>query len=314
MKRFAAVYAALLALFAVSCSSSAPPQAGPGAPSPEPSATRQKIRVDGVELGYVAQGTGPPVVFVHGALSDDRYWEPQREAVAEEHRFIAVTNRYHGTGAWPDDGQQYGPATHAADLAAFVRGLNAGPVHLLGFSAGGIVAILVASEHPDLVRSLTLVEPAIAGLLTSDVPEAGPLLDDRVALVTAVGAAANAGETAQAAGLFFDWVNNRGPRTLDGQPEALRRMWLDNARTVPLVLAAPPPPAISCATLGELKVPTLVIGGAQTRRYFSLIDEIVVRCVPGSRSVVIPDATHFSSYTNPSAFNASLLEFVEGLG
>ncbi|MGH2721176.1 MAG: alpha/beta fold hydrolase [Actinomycetota bacterium] len=314
MKRFAAVHATLLALFSVSCSASGPSQAGPGAPPSESQPTRQQMRVNDVRLSYVAQGTGPPVVFVHGAFSDERYWEPQREAVAEEYRFIAVTNRYHGTGAWPDDGQQYGAATHAADLAAFVRGLNAGPVHLLGFSAGGVLATLLASEHPDLVRSLILVEPAIGGLLTADVSEAKPVLDDRVATLTAVGTAADAGNMAQAAGLFFDWVNNRGPDALDVQPEPVRRMWLDNARTVPLVLAAPPPSPISCAGLAELRVPTLVVGGAQTRRYFSLIEEIVVRCVPGSRSVVIPDATHFSSYTNPSAFNASVLEFVDGLG
>jgi pimeloyl-ACP methyl ester carboxylesterase len=75
-------------------------------------------------------------------------------------------------------------------------------------------------------------------------------------------------------------------------------------------LAAPPPPAISCATLGGVKAPTLVIGGEQTSRYFSLINEVVVRCVPGSRLAIIPKATHPMSYQNPAAFNEALLQFL----
>jgi pimeloyl-ACP methyl ester carboxylesterase len=267
------------------------------------------LPVNGVDLSYIEQGTGAPVVFVHGAFSDYRYWEPQRQAVARQHRFIAYTYRYHGTASWPDEGQQYAAATHAADLAAFIRGLNAGPVHLVGISVGGLLATLVASEHPDLVRSLTLMDPSLAALL-GDIPEAKPLLEDRATAVALVGATAKAGDAVQAAKLFFDWVNNQGAGALDKQPEALRQMVLDNARTVPVFLSAAPPPAVSCATLGGVRIPTIVVGGEQTRRYFSLINEVVVRCIPGSRPVLIPKATHFGSYQNPSAFNEALLQFL----
>jgi pimeloyl-ACP methyl ester carboxylesterase len=272
-------------------------------------ATSRQLPVNGVDLSYIEQGTGAPVVFVHGAFSDYRYWEPQRQAVAKQHRFIAYTYRYHGTTPWPDEGQQYAAATHAADLAAFIRGLNAEPVHLVGFSFGGLLATLVASEHPDLVRSLTLMDPGIGALL-GDIPEAKPLLEDRGTAFAPAGAAAKAGDAAQATKLLYDWVNNQGAGALDKQPEALRQMVLDNARTVPVFLSATPPPAVSCATLGGVKVPTIVVGGEQTRRYYSLINEVVVRCIPGSRSVLIPRATHFSSYQNPSAFNEALLQFL----
>ena len=269
----------------------------------------RRLPVNGVDLSYIDQGTGVPVVFVHGAFSDYRYWEPQRQAVAKQHRFIAYTYRYHGTTPWPDEGQQYAAATHAADLAAFIRGLNAEPVHLVGISVGGLLATLVASDHPDLVRSLTLLEPAIRTLL-GDIPEGKSLLEDRGTALALVGAAAKAGDVAQAAKVFFEWVNNQGAGALDNQPEALRQMVLDNARTVPVHLSAPPPPAVSCATLGGVRVPTIVVGGEQTRRYFSVINEVVVRCIPGSRPVLIPKATHFGSYQNPSAFNEALLQFL----
>ena len=308
MRRCVACSLALFALLAASCTP-ATRQAGPDTPPTEPSATSRQLPVNGVDLSYIEQGTGAPVVFAHGAFSDYRYWEPQRQAVAKQHRFIAYTYRYHGTTPWPDEGQQYAAATHAADLAAFIRGLNAEPVHLVGFSFGGLLATLVASEHPELVHSLTLVDPGIAALL-GDIPEAKPLLEDRGTALAPVGAAAKAGDATQATKLLFDWVNNQGAGALDKQPEPLRQMVLDNARTVPVFLSAAPPPAVSCATLGAVKVPTIVVGGEQTRRYYSLINEVVVRCIPGSRPVLIPKATHFSSYQNPSAFNDALLQFL----
>jgi pimeloyl-ACP methyl ester carboxylesterase len=265
--------------------------------------------VNGVDLSYLDEGTGPPVVFVHGAFSDLRFWEPQRQAIAQQYRFIAYTYRYHGTAPWPDAGQAYAAATHAADLAAFIRELNAGPVHLVALSYGGLLATLVASEHPELLRSLTLAEPGIGALL-ADIPEAKAALDDRGKAMAAVGGAVKAGDAVQATKLFFDWVNNQGAGAFDKQPEAIRQMLLDNARTVPLLLAAPAPPAVSCATLGSVKVPTLIVGGAQTSRYFALIEEVVVRCLPGSHLVTIPNATHPLSFQNPGAFNEARLQFL----
>ena len=87
-------------------------------------------------------------------------------------------------------------------------------------------------------------------------------------------------------------------------------MILDNARTVPLQLAAPRPPALSCATLGGVKAPTLVVRGAQTPHYMALISEVIVRCIPGSRLVVIPQATHLMTHQYPAAFNEVLLHFL----
>ena len=53
--------------------------------------------------------------------------------------------------------------------------------------------------------------------------------------------------------------------------------------------------------------PALVVGGAQTPGYFALIHEVVVRCLPGSRLVSIPNATHPMSFQNLAALNKALL-------
>jgi pimeloyl-ACP methyl ester carboxylesterase len=269
----------------------------------------RQLRVNGVDLSYIEQGTGTPVVFVHGAWMDLRYWEPQRQAIATQYRFLAYSLRYHGTAPWPDAEQYYSVATHAADLVSFIRQLHAGPVHLVGLSSGGRLVTMVALAHPDLVRSLTLAEPALAELL-EDLPEAKAVREELRQALELIRTTANAGEAVQAATLFFEWGNNQGAGAFDRQPEAFRQMILDNARTVRRQLSAPRPPAISCATLRGVKSPTLVVGGEHSRRHAVLGNEVVVQCIPGSRLVVIPQATHLMSHQNPTAFNEALLHFL----
>jgi pimeloyl-ACP methyl ester carboxylesterase len=268
-----------------------------------------QLRVNGVDLAYIDQGTGAPVVFVHGAWMDLRYWEPQRQVVATQYRFIAYSLRYHRTAPWPDAGEHYSYATHAADLAAFIRQLDTVPVHLVGLSSGGSLVTMVALEYPDLVRSLTVLEPPIDELL-ADLPAAQPVREELGKAFAPIRTAAQAGEAVQATKLFFELANYQGPGTFEMQPEAFRQMILDNARTVPLQLASPRPPTISCATLSGVKAPTLVVGGERSLRYHTLINEVIVQCIPGSRLVIVPQATHLMSHQNPTAFNEALLHFL----
>src|SRR3954452_19640300 len=162
----------------------------------------QQLKASDIGLLYTEQGSGVPVVFVHGAWMDLRYWEPQREAIAANYRFVAYNLRYHGSAKWPDAGEHFSIATHSADLLAFIRNLNAGPVHLVGLSAGGRLVTLVALGQPDLVSSLTLLEPPIDELL-ADMPAAQPVRDEWIKPFEPIRAAAFGGDTARAARLFF---------------------------------------------------------------------------------------------------------------
>jgi pimeloyl-ACP methyl ester carboxylesterase len=270
----------------------------------------QQLQANGIDLSYVEQGTGTPVVFVHGAWMDLRYWEPQRQPIAAQYRFVAFNLRYHGTAPWPDAGQHFSVATHSADLAAFIRGLNAGPVHLVGLSSGGRLVTLVALGEPDLVRSLTVLEPPIDEFL-ADLPEVQSVRDEWAKSFEPIRSAALSGDVARAAELFFDLANNQGPGAFDRQPKTFRQMVLDNARTIPLqLLALRDRPTISRIALSGLKVPTLVVGGEQSPQYCSLINEVVAQSVPSSRLVAIPGGAHLMSYQNPTAFNDAFLDFL----
>jgi pimeloyl-ACP methyl ester carboxylesterase len=270
----------------------------------------KEIAVNGVRLSYVDEGSGEPIVLVHGAFSDLRVWEPIREEVAKRYRFIAYTQRYFGTDPWPDDGKNFSIETHADDLAKFITSLNAGPVHLVTRSLGGGVAMTAALKNPALVRTLTLHEPALLSVLPADSAEGKAAREDRSKFISAAIAANRAGDPVRTTRLFFEGVYQLGPGGFDRLPEATRTMLLDNARTAPLLFGAPSPPPITCDALKTFTRPTLVTHGEKTHAYYKLINEGVSKCVPGVQQVVFPGLVHNAPTADPAAFTAALFEFM----
>src|SRR5690242_15007433 len=98
------------------------------------------LHVDGCGMAYVERGSGPPVLLVHGALCDLRFWAPQMGPFGRRHRTIAPSLRHFWPARWDGAGDDFTPERHAEDLAAFVAALGIGPVHLVGHSRGGYVA------------------------------------------------------------------------------------------------------------------------------------------------------------------------------
>ena len=273
----------------------------------QPPAPWRYATINGVRFPYADEGRGTPVVCVHGAFADHRNWEPQRAAIARSHRYVALSQRYFGPEPWPDEGERYSQETHIADLAAFIRALDAGPVYVVARSYGATVALFVALRHPELVRALLVQEPQIKSLVT-DALEQDTLRREALGLAE-VRAAAHAGDADLATRLFFDWVNGQ-PGGFDLIPEEARRFHLANGRTIALHFRALPGPRLTCAELGRLRVPLTVTRGALTRPYMRICAEAVHRCVRGSRMVVIPDARHAPSAQNPAAFNDAIASFL----
>src|SRR5262245_13151153 len=270
----------------------------------------KQVEVNGVRLSYVEQGAGEPIVFVHGAFSDLRVWEPIREEVAKRYRFIAYTQRYYGTDPGPDDGKNFNAATHVDDLAKFITSLNAGPVHLVGRSGGGALAMNVALKNPALVRTLTIHEPALMSVLPTDSEEGKAARENQAKTYAPALAANKAGDPVRTMQFFMEGVWQLEPGGFDRLPEATQRMLLDNARTAPLMLGGPPPPAITCDTLRTFTRPTLVTLGEKSHAYHKLISEGVSKCVPGAQQVSFPGLVHNAPSADPAAFSAALFEFL----
>ena len=274
------------------------------------SALAKELEVNGVKLSYVEQGSGEPVVLVHGAFSDLRIWEPLRHRFAERYRVISYTQRYFGTAAWPDDGRNFSASTHADDLAKLIRGLNLGPVHLVTRSYGGLVATKMALENQSLVRSLTLHEPALLSVLPAESEEGKAARIDRAKHATAAMAANKAGDAIKTVRLFFEGVYQLGPGGFDQLPQATQSMVLDNARTSPLLFGSLSQQPITCDALKTFNQPTLLTSGGRTHAYYRLIVEGVAKCVPGAKQIVFPNLVHDAPSRDPAAFTTAVFEFL----
>jgi pyruvate dehydrogenase E2 component (dihydrolipoamide acetyltransferase) len=109
----------------------------------------------------VGGGEGAPVVLVHGFGGDKANWLFNQEALAAGRPAYAFDLAGHGESGLP--AKDASPSAMAADLAGAVDALGLGPVHLVGHSLGGAVAIRLAQARPDLARSLALIAPAGLG-------------------------------------------------------------------------------------------------------------------------------------------------------
>ncbi|MGK9166851.1 alpha/beta hydrolase [Inquilinus limosus] len=268
----------------------------------------KEVEVNGVMMPFVDQGAGDPILLVHGAVSDLRAWEPTRGEIADEHRFIAITLRYFGTGDWPDGGGKFSVATHASDLAAFIKALDVGPVHLVGWSYGANVATAAALQNPELVQSLILFEPA----LTSLVKEGEPGDAAREALGKMFGpvtVAVQQGDLQKATRLLIEGVFQLPPGGFDNQPQDLRAMQLDNARTMGLLWSAAEF-RVTCDMLRSLDRPTLIIHGAESNAYWPHVAQAMDECLPQAEIGVQPNVNHDGPVRAPAGFAAIVEDFV----
>jgi pimeloyl-ACP methyl ester carboxylesterase len=138
------------------------------AAAPTPYWPGREVRVGEVPL-HVRETPGPAhetAVYVHGLGGSSNNWTELAGALSGRCRGLAVD--LPGFGRTPPPGSgDYRPAAHAAVVTAYLEDLQRaghGPVHLLGNSLGGAVSLLVAAARPDLVRTLTLVSPAMPDL------------------------------------------------------------------------------------------------------------------------------------------------------
>jgi pimeloyl-ACP methyl ester carboxylesterase len=267
----------------------------------------RKIRVNDVDLAYVENGRGETVIFVHGASGDWRTWDDLRPFIAEKYHYVALSRRYHFPNDWRGDGKDYSVLQNAEDVAAFIRALNVGKVHLVGGSYGGRVTGYVALKYPELLRSLVVSDPAIIAPVTA---EGKTALADFQKDVNRSAAAAKAGDVRQAAILLFDAVQD-DPAAFENAPPARQERWLANSRTLPLMFAGAAPPQVTCEELASLKVPVLVMRGQLTRANFALGDDMLLSCLPkGTELAVVQNGRHMWYSVTPRAGADSILAFI----
>jgi len=260
------------------------------------------VRTNGIDIFYEdSGGAGEPVVLIHGHSVDLRMWPAQWLALQEAgFRVIRYDVRGHGRSSAPDTGYTW--PVYAADLRALLEALGVASAHLVGFSMGGGIALQFALDHPERVRSLTLIDAAVPGFAYS-----ADFADTIEALVEAVRAEGwpAAAERLWLAHPLFDGLR-RHPATF----QVVREMVLAFPARDYLLDQPEPEGPEAVDRLAELRAPVLLLVGAEDLPDFRLAAELVAVNAPHARLVVVPGAGHMLPLERPDEVNRQLLAFL----
>jgi pimeloyl-ACP methyl ester carboxylesterase len=268
----------------------------------------QTLHVNGYDMAYIEVGQGPPLVCVHGSLCDFRIWSAVLGPLTQNHRVVAVSLRHFFPEHWDGVGDTYSIAQHVTDVIAFIEQLDTGPVDLMGHSRGGHVSFRVAQRRPDLLRRLILAEPG--GELNATLDPA--LKPGPSPLATTIAASAEkiaAGDIDGGLTLFIDALE--GPGGWARLPAASKQLLRDNATTL-IGQTRDKRPPFSKADAEAIKMPTLFIGGANTKGALPHVLHTLAAHVPNSKTVIIPGTTHPMFEQAPQKFCEIVLEFLAG--
>ena len=268
------------------------------------------VIVNGAALNYVEQGSGDPVIFVHGSQGDYRTWLPIMEVFASRYLAIAYSRRYHWPNEWTGNGTDYTPSRHADDLTAFIETLHLAPAYVVGNSFGAYTTLVAAIQRPDLLRKVVIGEPPMLTWL-KNIPGGQAYFDGFIqkAWVPAT-QAFQAGDLEQGVRLFVDGVSGK-PGTFDQIPEGPRRRLMDNAAELRAETMSPEYfTVVTPEQVKQIPVPMLLLKGEHSPKMFHLIVDELAGCAPQAKVVTIPNAAHAIYAGNPQGYTQTVLEFL----
>jgi len=252
-------------------------------------------------LAYDDYGPGPVVVLLHGFPLNRSMWAEQVSEIGSMYRVIAPDLRGHGETAAPEG--VYTIDDMADDVVELLDALQLWePIVLGGLSMGGYVALSLVTRFPERVRALMLLDTRA----TSDSPEAAANREQLARKTESTGS------TEPVIAAFLPKLLGEAKR--EGHPERVAAVREMMKRTPTRALAgalrgmAIRPDRSS--ELSQIKVPTLVLVGADDgitppEEMRSLADQL-----PRARFVIIPDAGHLAPMENADATNKEILAFL----
>jgi 2-succinyl-6-hydroxy-2,4-cyclohexadiene-1-carboxylate synthase len=248
-----------------------------------------------VGLHGEAQGENPRAIFLHGLGSDLASWDMVWDALPAD--FAAI--RYDLRGFGQSQARNDAPFAHADDLLAILNARGIAQADLIGVSMGGSVAIQFALDHPERVRRLALIGPALMGWDWSQ---------DWRALWRPITAAARAGDMTGAKQLWAAHPLFETTRASAAAPLLLASIarypggiWLaDNQRaTLPDVDRLP-----------MLAPPVLLMSGERDLPDFRLIADLIAGCVEDVRRIDFPGCGHLLNLEAPAQVATEIADFL----
>lgn len=270
------------------------------------------LNLNGYRLHYADWGGDPAratFLLLHGGAANVHWWDYVAPQLVGAGRVLALDFRGHGESQWAQP-SEYGPRGYVADTEAFIRSLDT-PVILVGHSMGGMVAVWVATRHPELLRMLVIVDspggpPSFLRRLQwqwrrrsrgGPRPEMASVQDviRRFHLVPGPTIIGREELTDLALKSSEQLPNGRWAFRFDPQTRAWRR----RGET-----------ALPYPKLRTIAAPTLIIRGGGSSILSPRAATRLSRRIRGSQLVEIPEAYHHVPLDSPDATAAAILDFV----
>jgi 3-oxoadipate enol-lactonase len=251
---------------------------------------------NGVLLRYRDQGSGPPVILLHGWTLALEMWNPQVEALRNRFRVISIDRRGFGLSAGHPSIDR-----DCEDLGALCKFLRLKSVALVGMSQGARAVMRFASSAATpKVRCVVLDGPPdLLGTVASD-PEAH---DRFSALARARGIAA----------FRHEWLKHPLLRLTTDNPDMHQLLWSMIERYSGrdlLATAVTADAGLDGAQLQAFSVPTLVITGERDSSDRVESADLLAKRLPHAERATIPGAGHLPNLDNPTAYNATLSQYL----
>lgn len=242
------------------------------------------------------QGTGNPLLLVHGLGMSSELWAHQMPAFAARFRTIAVDLRGFGQSSKPDHAGAYTIETLAKDMAAVIAQLDISGCHFLGTSMGGFIGQALALAHPESCGTLVLCHTAPrvsipADILAARVEALGCMpLEQYAGIVVEQALAPHAGPELRA--WLTDMIVNNDKR-------AYAQVLTEGLRDFD-----------AGDRLGTIQQRTLVITGELDQVLPPEGGREIAALIPNARHVELPEVGHLGYAENPSAFNDAVMSFL----
>jgi pimeloyl-ACP methyl ester carboxylesterase len=285
----------VLACLFVGCSAFAQ-VGGACSPAEKPLASFRSgtVTVPGGSLYYEVQGTGSPLVLIHGGYNDRRLWDDEFHSFAQHFRVVRYDIRGYGKSA--SDGSRFSPL---ADLEALLDSLKITKTSLVGLSLGGMVAAEFAVAHPDRVDRLVLAASGLRGIKYSNDADQKAFF-----------ARMQACETHECS--VNTLLSNQLFATGMKHPcyaQRARQMVEDNWKSFAMLgkMDWPEPPMAE--RLGQIKAPTLILIGDSDDKGLLENADIFISRIPGAKRVTFPGVSHHLNMEIPQKFDEAVLDF-----
>lgn len=258
----------------------------------------------GVETYWTTFGHGPrAALMIHCSLAHSASWGGMARGLSGALSMLAFDVPGHGRSAdWDGRGEIQDVTTRIA--ASFLEE----PTDIIGHSFGGTVALRLAIERPDLVRSLILYEPVFFAVALADHPELRAPHEAEMAMYLQGMAAGDHCRAAE--GFVRLWGDGRDWADI---PETVRASM---AAQMPLIEAAAPAlyddagGMLASGALGRITAPTLLLEGNRSPAIIAAINEgLAARIGRVERSVIV-GAGHMGPITHPEQVSSEVLRFL----